>query len=259
MDDLLTTKQLMDLLHLDRTTIYRMLNDRRLPGVRVGGQWRFSRQAIDGWLKEQKPSATEPRGAVETSSNAPRPNIEVLPLYCLQPIQEVFALTGEIGAVTTDLNGIPLTPFSNSCSFCSLIQSTEKGRAQCQASWKKLADGSERQPHLEKCHAGLTYARGRIVVQDTFIAMFFVGQFVVDQIADIQSPAHLARVARACGVDEKQLGATAEDIRILPQARAEQLLSLLQMVADTYSHIGQERLELMNRLKQVAEIAGGSK
>ncbi|HEX9074887.1 MAG TPA: helix-turn-helix domain-containing protein, partial [Anaerolineae bacterium] len=65
MDDLLTTKQLMDLLHLDRTTIYRMLNDGRLPGVRVGGQWRFSRQTIDGWLKDQKPSVAESRGTAE--------------------------------------------------------------------------------------------------------------------------------------------------------------------------------------------------
>ena len=258
MDDLLTTKQLMEVLHLDRTTIYRMLNDGRLPAVRVGGQWRFSRQAIDAWLKDQKFSTAETKVIAETAAVAPRPNIEVLPLYCLQPIQEVFALTGEIGAVTTDLNGNPLTPFSNPCRFCSLIQSTEQGRAQCQASWKKLADKSEKQPRLEKCHAGLTYARGRVVVQDTFIAMFFVGQFAVDQAAEAQSPAQIAKVARACEVDDKQLGAAAREIRILPHARAEQLLKLLQMVADTYSHIGQERLDLLNRLKQVAEIAGGS-
>ena len=54
MDNLLTTKQLMELLHLDRTTIYRMLNDRRLPAVRVGGQWRFSRQAVDNWLERYR-------------------------------------------------------------------------------------------------------------------------------------------------------------------------------------------------------------
>ncbi|MBI4788855.1 MAG: PocR ligand-binding domain-containing protein [Chloroflexi bacterium] len=258
MDDLLTTKQLMELLHLDRTTIYRMLNDGRLPAVRVGGQWRFSRQAIDDWLRDRKPAAAEVKVTAQTAAVAPRPNVEILPLYCLQPIQEVFALTGEIGAVTTDLNGNPLTPLSNSCAFCTLIQSTEQGRAQCQASWKKLADKSEKQPRLEQCHAGLTYARGRVVVQDTFIAMFFVGQFTVDQATQVQSPAHVATVARACGVNEKQLGEAAKDIRILPQPRAEQLLSLLQMVADTYSHIGQERLDLMNRLKQVAEIAGAA-
>ncbi len=259
MDDLLTTKQLMELLHLDRTTIYRMLNDGRLPGVRVGGQWRFSRQTIDGWLSDQKPSTADAKGPAETASSGPRPDVEVLPLYCLHPIQEVFALTSQTGAVTTDLNGNPLTPFSNPCAFCSLIRSTDQGRANCQASWRKLADKSQVQPRLEKCHAGLTYARGRVVVQDTFIAMFFVGQFTVDDAADVQGPANLSRVARACRVEEKALGEAAKDLRILPRARAEQLLGLLQMVADTYSHIGQERLDLLNRLKQVAEIAGGGK
>lgn len=258
MDDLLTTKQLMDLLHLDRTTIYRMLNNGRLAGVRVGGQWRFSRQTIDGWLKEQKPSGALSRETVDSAPEVHRPNLEALPLYCLQPIQEVFALTSEIGAVTTDLEGNPLTPMSNSCVFCSLIQSTEQGRAKCQASWKRLADKTDAQPRLERCHAGLTYARGRVVVGNTFLAMFFVGQFAVDASTDVKARTNISHVAQACQVDEKQLTQAAQDLRVLPRARAEQLLGLLQMVADTYSHIGQERLELLNRLKQVAQIAGGN-
>ena len=102
MDDLLTTKQLMEILQVDRTTIYRMMNDGRLPAIRVGGQWRFSRQAIEKWLGENKPTAMlEPKAetaVLEASS------IEVLPVYCLQPIQEVFAQTGDVGAVTTDIN-----------------------------------------------------------------------------------------------------------------------------------------------------------
>ena len=254
MGDLLTTKQLMDLLHLDRTTIYRMLNDGRLPAMRVGGQWRFQRQAIDKWLGEQNHTkASESNPSASTVSTAP---IEVLPVYCLQPIQEVFAQTGDVGAVTTDLNGKPLIPVSNSCTFCNLILATEKGRARCEASWKKLADQTNRQPHLESCHAGLTYARGRVVVQDQFVAMFFVGQFVVDDPERIRTQAHLTELAEACGVDGKALRRAASEIRVLPRKRAERLLNLLQMVADTYSHIGQERLDLLTRLKKVAEIAG---
>lgn len=257
MDDLLTTKQLMQLLHVDRTTIYRMLNDGRLPGVRVGGQWRFSRQAIEAMLGDQNGAPATELKASKTAA-APRVSTEVLPLYCLQPIQEVFAMTGEIGAVTTDLSGNPLTPFSNPCSFCNLIQGTAKGRALCQFSWKRLAGEREREPRLEKCHAGLTYTRGRIVVQDAFIAMFFVGQFIGDGDTAFASPAHIDRVAQACEVDPQKLQRAADEIRVLPKERAERLLGLVQMMADTYSHIGQERLELLNRLKRVAEIAGAA-
>ncbi len=244
----------MELLSVDRTTIYRMLNDGRLPGMRVGGQWRFPRQAIDKWLGEQ--NATPPMETKALAETPPVAALEVLPLYCLQPIQEIFAQTSVVGAVTTDLNGKPLTPMSNSCAFCNLILASEKGRARCESSWKKLADQADQQPRLEKCHAGFTYARGRVVVNGAFIAMFFVGQFGVDDAAPLRTRTHIAEVARACDVDEKELTAAAKETRVLEKGRAERLLSLLQLVADTYSHIGQERLDLLTRLKRVAEIAG---
>jgi len=252
MNDLLTTRQLMDLLHLDRTTIYRMLNEGRLPAVRVGGQWRFQRQALDHWLGGPD-TKTAARLDAERMALSPT---EILPTYCLQSIQEVFAQTSEVGAVTTDLNGKPLISVSNSCAFCNLILATEQGRARCEASWEKLADRSRGQPRLEKCHAGLTYARGRIVVQDQFVAMVFVGQFVVADSQRRRAHTDLA-LAKACGIDPQALRRAAATIRVLPRARAERLLALLQMVADTYSHVGEERLDLLNRLKQVAEIAGG--
>ena len=44
---LLTAKQVQELLHVDRTTIYRMLKDGRLTGIKVGQHWRFSEQEVD--------------------------------------------------------------------------------------------------------------------------------------------------------------------------------------------------------------------
>lgn len=254
MSDLLTTKQLMDILQVDRTTIYRMLNDGRLPATRVGGQWRFSRPVIEKWLHEQHGFANEVKSLTGTPTSLA--TIEVLPISCLQPIQEVFAQTSDVGAVTTDLNGKPLTPVSNSCAYCNLILASEKGHSRCAASWEKLSIQTDKHPRLEQCHAGLTYARGRIVVKDQFIAMFFVGQFAVDSSETIQTSAHLARIAREYNIDEKALTEAAQEIRVLAKARAERLLNLLQLVADTYSHIGEERLDMVTRLKKVAEIAG---
>ena len=254
MEDLLTTKQLMEILHVDRTTIYRMMNDGRLPAVRVGGQWRFRRQAIDQWLANDKPvtiAATK-----NETSQTPFASNEILPGYCLQSIQEVFAQTSDVGAVTTDLNGKLLTSVSNSCAACSLILASEKGRARCEASWSELADQDDIKPRLEKCHAGFMYARGRVVVEDQFIAMFFAGQFVIDDAKSIQADAHIKELANACDIDADALKHALAQPQIITQERGEKLLHLLQLVADTYSHIGQERLGLLNRLKRVAEIAG---
>ncbi len=256
MDDLLTTRQLMDLLQLDRTTIYRMLNDGRLPGMRMGGQWRFSRQAIEALMQGQN-SSTVVDAKTPSGKTPPLPgaSADVLPLHCVQPIQEVFAQTAGIGAVTTDLGGKTLTPFSNSCAFCSLILATDGGRALCQASWQRLANETEKYPRLEKCHAGLTYARGWIRVNGAPIAMIFGGQFVVGRWRAVDSLGYVARIASASGLDKEPLRKAAGEVRTLTREHAEHLLKLLQLVADTFSSIGQERLDLLTRLKKVAELA----
>ncbi len=50
MDDLLTTKQVQDILKVDRITVYRMLNDGRLKGVKIGQQWRFPAREVERLL-----------------------------------------------------------------------------------------------------------------------------------------------------------------------------------------------------------------
>ena len=46
MPDLLTSKQVQEWLLVDRTTVYRMLNDGRLKGTKIGHQWRFRREDV---------------------------------------------------------------------------------------------------------------------------------------------------------------------------------------------------------------------
>ena len=50
MPDLFTPKQLAEYLQLSPRTVYRMLERNELPGVRVGGQWRFRKSEVDCWL-----------------------------------------------------------------------------------------------------------------------------------------------------------------------------------------------------------------
>jgi len=49
----LTVAELSEYLQIHRTTIYRMLREGRLPGFRIGSDWRFSREAIDEWVRDQ--------------------------------------------------------------------------------------------------------------------------------------------------------------------------------------------------------------
>lgn len=247
----------MDLLQLDRTTIYRKLNNGSLPAVRVGGQWRFSRQAIELWLQDQNRAGAAATPEAEPAASPPLDS-HILPLHCVEPIQDVFGQTADIGALTTDLDGALLTHVSNSCAFCDLILSTEEGRARCRRDWQRLAAHKGAPPRLETCHAGLTYAGGRIEVGGASVAMFFGGQFVTDRQSPALSRRHVAAVAAACQVDEGALLGAAQEVRVVDSPRAERLLALIQKVADTFSTIGRERMELLARLKKVAEIAGGA-
>jgi excisionase family DNA binding protein len=51
--DILTIRQLAEYLMVSEKTVYRMLDRNQLPGMRVGAQWRFRRQDIDGWINEE--------------------------------------------------------------------------------------------------------------------------------------------------------------------------------------------------------------
>jgi nitrogen PTS system EIIA component len=53
--DLLSPKQLAEYLQLSQRTIYRLLERGDLPAVRVGGQWRFRKAAVDEWLDLNMP------------------------------------------------------------------------------------------------------------------------------------------------------------------------------------------------------------
>lgn len=251
MDDLLTTKQLQTLLQVDRITIYRMLNDGRLRGFKVGGQWRFSRQEIEAWLQEQ-----QVRLDVESDPPSPEdgttPSPQVLPLSCVQAIQGVYAEALEIAAVTTDLDGQPLTNVSNSCDFCNLILSTGEGRRRCAASWK-VADSQQVHP----CHAGLLCFSAPIQVSGLQVAVTTSCQFTAQTTGDGEQAwlENLPVLASELGLAEVELRAATDSVRLLPEEQLNRVGQLLRRVADTFSEIGEERLSLLSRLQSIAEMS----
>lgn len=135
---LLTAKQTQELLKVDRTTIYRMLKDGRLNGVKVGQQWRFYTSEVNDLLA----------GVRRSSENEVPVSAEMLPLQCVQSIQDVFAEIARVGSVTADKEGKPLTKISNSCDFCKLILGSDGGRQACNESWKHLVNQEEPAPAL---------------------------------------------------------------------------------------------------------------
>lgn len=244
MDDLLTTKELLDLLKIDRTTVYRMLNDGRLSGVKVGGQWRFPRRDVEALLSGK---ATEPESPLLSS--------EVLPVHCIQGIQSVFAEVASLGAVTTTPDGEPLTEISNSCSFCQLIMGTPTGRQACTNSWRDLAHKPEHRTPFVSCHAGLQYARARIEIDGVFMAMLVAGQFHAEKPDPAEEADRVQALAEAHGIPVAELAGAARELPVLSAKHRERIGSWLETVAGTFESLGHERAELMHRLRRIAAMS----
>jgi excisionase family DNA binding protein len=52
-DKYITVDELSDYLRVHKTTIYRMLKQRKLPAFRIGSDWRFSLETIKQWQLDQ--------------------------------------------------------------------------------------------------------------------------------------------------------------------------------------------------------------
>jgi excisionase family DNA binding protein len=68
---ILTVSELSEYLHIHRTTIYRLLREGKLPGFRIGSDWRFSFDAIEQWQRDH--TNTIPEGGAIDSPAPPSP------------------------------------------------------------------------------------------------------------------------------------------------------------------------------------------
>ena len=51
-DEVLTMKEICDLLQVNQSTVYKLVRRGSIPGFRVGSDWRFRRDVIERWMVE---------------------------------------------------------------------------------------------------------------------------------------------------------------------------------------------------------------
>ena len=57
-EQLMTIDELALYMRVSRFTIYRLAKSHLIPGTKIGRQWRFQKEEIDRWVKDQ---SREPR------------------------------------------------------------------------------------------------------------------------------------------------------------------------------------------------------
>lgn len=268
MTDLLTTHEVQDLLHVDRTTIYRMVEGGRLPAIRVGKQWRFPRPEIERWLQAQAASATAstvgraPNDETITDSATkgavlPMPSgatlHDSLPVSCAQSIQDAFADLLGVMIVITDMAGQPITQVSNPCGLYAAIIRDEAALASCVTHWHKMAGDVSLKPRLMPSIMGLLCARGLIRVGNELTGMVFFGGIAPDEWPPTETQAET--IAAHFGLTLDVVSANLEDVYHLDRVGRERLLTYVQRIADSFSHMLEDRKTLYGRLQAIASLS----
>ena len=256
MKDYLTTRELQDLLQVDRTTIYRMADAGRVPAVKVGNQWRFPRQKVDTWLQNGQNGAWRQDAKRDSADEGAKRSVidlrKLLPLECVQLIQDTFADALGVMILVTDLDGEPVTRPSNPCGLFTAADSSPVARKRCMQLWADLARRPSLQPQFIRSHLGLLCARGLISTGAELKAMLVVGGVAprdwppseqeIEQIAeDLEMPADLIREH-------------VHDVFDVGPDEQRKLLGIVQQIADIVAHIMSERNALLSKLSDIAEL-----
>ena len=53
MDPLMTIDEVAAYMQVSRFTVYRLAKDHSIPATKIGRQWRFQKEEIDQWVREQ--------------------------------------------------------------------------------------------------------------------------------------------------------------------------------------------------------------
>ncbi len=252
--ELLTAKQLQTILRVDRTTIYRMADAGRLPGLKVGNQWRFPRQQIEAWLQSQ--SGTTPL-TDENGQLAARGSIveirHIFPLDCVQLIQDSFADMLGAMLLLMDLEGNAITQPSNPCGLDTATASSPLARRRYLDLWAKMAQEPALAPRFQVSAVGLLAARGLIWVDNQMKAMLILGGVAPDAWPPAEKD--MQALASSLEIDPALLARHIHEVHRLTKDDQNRALSFVQRIADIFAHIANERMELFGRLQRIAEIS----
>ncbi len=156
---LLTAAEVQAVLDVDRSTIYRMAGDGRLPAVRVGRQWRFPAQEIAQMFEVESPV---------TNGTSIEPGAAAQILAAVAPALGVMM-------VVTDLDGIPLTPVINPTPWMLQQSDPDSVVADCIGDWNRLANSDDLAPRFVAAPPGFECARAFIRSGAQLVGMVLAG------------------------------------------------------------------------------------
>ncbi len=252
---MLTTKDLQQLLHVDRSTIYRMAEAGQLPGVKIGRQWRFPADRFNRWLEDRN---------VRSTAEIPVPTLDLngntlaglLPPEYIRSIGDLFGEMLGVMVVVTDMNGTPLAPPSNPCGLFTLVNEYPGAVERCVAGWRELAHDLDLAPRFAPSHLGLLCARSYLRVGSELRGIILVGGVAPGQWPP--SAAEIGQISAEFGVDPDLITDHLDEVFHLGADQQRRVLALLPRLARFLSEVINERKQLLGKLDAIATLAGAT-
>lgn len=192
---LLTASQVQEMLNIDRSTVYRMAEDGRLPAIRVGRSWRFPAARIRVLLGEGPQGAEESAGRGVDRSSGPSGTaaasvgsrdlgdggtgsspVAATLLQCVaQAAIDVAADLLGVMMVVTDMHGKPITEVANPCPWFSENANDPEVLDSCLSEWRILADNPDLTVAFRTGEVGFQCARTFIRSGNSLVGMVLAG------------------------------------------------------------------------------------
>ena len=240
MSGYLTTRDLQDLIRVDKSTIYRMAEDGRLPAVKVGRQWRFPAEEVRNALG----LADVDRVAPATPSETDAPGLQALVDFAGDALGTMV--------LVTDMDGVPLTSVANPCGMFEALSSAPGVVARCVDGWKDYGDHPDLVPRWKPSLFGFLCARAFVRSGDRLVGMVIVGGIA----PETWPPAEPERIALDLGLESEAVERHTDEVHRLDSAGQDRVLELLPRLAVAVSQMVEQRTHLVTTLADIAELAG---
>jgi excisionase family DNA binding protein len=240
----LTAKDLEGLIRVDKSTIYRMAEDGRLPAVKVGRQWRFPEREVMGWL-----GADTSGGTLKVEHNLR----DLVSPTVAGAIAELAAAAFGVTVVITDMDGRPLTAVANPCGLFSAVAADPAVLPRCIDTWRHYGSVPDLIPRFGPSEFGFLCARAFVRQESRLLGMVIAGGVAPDEWPP--SPERAGRIANTLGVSESIVADHASEVYHLTHGEQARLLGLLPRVALLVSQIANEAGATAGTLSAIAGLA----
>ena len=224
---MLTTKEVQDLINVDRSTIYRMAEAGKLPAVKGGRQWRFPASEIESWLR--------------ATTGPPPPSGHLAELLPEAPAAALADLVADIFGVmvlVTDLEGRAVLEPSHPCGLFEAVHESLAAYPRCEEAWRELAADTDRTPHLRTTPLGFMCARTFIRVGGQEIGMVIAGGIAPSEWPP--PPDEIAVMARDLGLASDVLADHIDEVFYLDRSHQTWMLGYLPRIGQLFSRIARE-------------------